>query len=142
VLLIVVWVTLIWPLNIPLMALAFKVRLGRNPNPFEDPWDFWFRSGLASLGLFGMTLVVLLLEWVLIMGAELDTVRGPINLTLLLLYAPPAVAFLFWSFALDDFLDAITIFLLYLMLPGLPLALVAWLLGLFPRLNVIMPWSS
>ena len=45
-------VTLIWPVNVPLAALAYKIRNGSGPNPLADE-GFWWRSTFAALGLAG-----------------------------------------------------------------------------------------
>ena len=46
-------VTLAWPLNVPLMALAYKVRRGTEPLDIEGA-ELWTRSALGSAGLAGI----------------------------------------------------------------------------------------
>jgi hypothetical protein len=122
--------TALWPLTIPLAALAYKVRLGNKPVPFE-PGPFWIRSAFAALGLALMTGVMIGLWFLLVRLLELP--RGGVELVLVLAYIPAAVWYLFWMFALDDMVEALGIFLAYVLLPGLPLGLIAWVTGLWKR---------
>jgi len=130
-------VTLLWPLNIPLAALAYKVRRGYLPVPLERG-EFWFRSTLASLGLAGMTLVLLVLNYALVEGAEFKPEQ--VQLILLMLYLPAAVWLLFWAFALEDGIEAVGLFFLYVLLPGLPLLLIGFLAGWWQALHAEAPW--
>src|SRR5467141_791533 len=75
-------VTLFWPLNIPLAALAYKVRLGDQPMPLE-PRPFWLRSTFAALGLALASLVALGLTFALARGAGFP--MGPIHLVIVML---------------------------------------------------------
>ena len=45
-------VTLAWPLNVPLLAFAYKVRRGSQPLDMEGV-ELWTRSALGSVGLAG-----------------------------------------------------------------------------------------
>jgi hypothetical protein len=130
-------VTLMWPLNVPLAALAYKVRLGYRPIPLERN-ALWLRATFAALGLCGMTLVLLGLNYALVAGAELKPEQ--VQIVLLMLYLPAAVAYLFWIFAMEDMLDALGLFLLYILLPGLPLLLLGRLFGWWNTLGREAPW--
>ncbi|HXG11679.1 MAG TPA: hypothetical protein VNK04_18130 [Gemmataceae bacterium] len=127
----IVVTTLFWPLTIPLAALAYKVRLGQQPIPME-PGPFWIRSTFASLGLAVLSGVMVGLYFLLVRLMELPA--GPVEVVLLLAYIPAAVWYLFWMFALDDMIEALGIFLIYVLLPGLPLLLLAWVTGLWKRM--------
>jgi hypothetical protein len=70
VLLIVLLITAIWPLNVPLLALAFKVSLGGQKMPFETG-EFWWRTFLAGLGLAVFSVVFFFIAYLVIQGAEL-----------------------------------------------------------------------
>lgn len=120
----IVAVTILWPLNIPLVALAYRVRLGDAPFPL-DRRPFWIRSTFAALGLCLMSLVLLGLNH-LFVGRFLFP-PGPIHLSLLLLYIPAGVGYLFWMYALEDMLQGLSLFVLYMLLPGIPLLVLNWL---------------
>jgi hypothetical protein len=139
ILVVLVLVTLVWPLNVPLLAAACKVRQGTQPLGYE-PREFWVRCTFGALGLFGMTLLLLGLTYGLIEEAELKSVAGVVHLVLLLIYSVAAVGYLFWMLALEDMLQALAVFLLYVFLPGVPLFLVGWLLGLGERVRETAPW--
>jgi hypothetical protein len=128
ILVVLVAVTVIWPLNVPLLALACKVRQGTQPLGYE-PREFWVRCTFGALGLFVMTLLLLGLTYGLIEEAELKPAAGVVHLVLLLIYLVAAVAYLFWMLALEDMLEALSVFLLYVFLPGVPLFLIGWLVG-------------
>jgi hypothetical protein len=113
-------VTTIWPLNIPLTALAYKVRRGNKPVDLE-PSEFWVRSTFAALGLSLFTLVAVGLDYLLVVWMELASIAGPIRLVLFMLYVPAAVVYLAWMFGRDDLLDGLPLFLLSTFLPWLAL---------------------
>jgi hypothetical protein len=124
----IVTVSGIWPLNIPLMALAYKVRHGAGPIPFE--WlELWLRSLLGALGLALAAAVLVGLYWLLVPFASLPA--EPVKLMLLVAYLPAGVWFLFWMFALEDMLEGLSLFLIYIFLPGFVLFLLS-LLSFFP----------
>jgi len=130
-------VTLAFPLNVPLMALAYKVRHGSEPLEVEGS-ELWTRSALASAGPAGLSLVLLLLAYALVQGAELP--RGITLVVLLLAYLPAAVAYVTWCWGYDEFVDGLSVFLIYVLLPGLPLLLIGWLAGLSKTLAEKAPW--
>lgn len=114
-------VTVAWPLNVPLMALAFKIRQGQAAVPFETR-AFWLRSTFAALGLAVLSLLLVGLDHALTAGAEIPA--GPTHLILLIAYLPVAVWYLFVLFAMEDMVPALGVFMLYIFLPGLLLLLI------------------
>jgi hypothetical protein len=130
-------VTLAFPLNVPLMALAYKVRLGTQPLDVEAG-ELWTRAALAALGPAGMSVAILLVAYGLIRLAGLP--QGPTVLVLFLLYLPAAVGYVTWCWGYDEFVDGLGLFLIYVLLPGLPLVLVGWLTGLGRTLADNVPW--
>jgi hypothetical protein len=139
VLVVVAAVTVLWPLNVPLLAVACKLRVAWGKLDYE-PGEFWWRCIFGSLGLAAMTLVMLGLAYLIIVGAELPQSRGVVHLVLILIYLPAAVAFLFWVLALEDLVQALSVFLIYLLVPGLPVFLIGWLLGLWRAVAQNAPW--
>jgi hypothetical protein len=139
---VLVAVTVIWPLNVPLLALACKVRQGTQPVGYE-PREFWLRCTFGALGLAVMTLLLVGLTYGLIVEAELDQksgANGVVHVVLLLIYVVAAMAYLFWMLALEDMLQALSVFLLYVFLPGVPLFLVGWLAGAGGWISENAPW--
>jgi hypothetical protein len=130
-------VTLAWPLNVPLMALAYKVRRGSEPLDVEGA-ELWTRSALAAAGPAGMSLVMLLLGYLLVQVAELP--RGATFLVLFVAYLPAAVAYVTWCWGYDEFVDGLGVFLIYVLIPALPLLLIGWLAGLANTLADKAPW--
>jgi hypothetical protein len=132
-------VTLAWPLNIPLIALAYKVRQSGQKIDMEDR-EFWTRSTFAALGLAVLTLVTLGLTYLLVEGAELKQMAGQVHLVLLLAYLPLAVWFVFWIYALEDMLQGLSLFSLYVLLPLVPLLVVGRFTPLWAFVRRIAPW--
>ena len=124
---IIATIALAWPVNILLAALAYKVRLGNAPMPLE-PTSFWLRSTFVGLGLavsMGATLGV---DYFL---AGLTDNPGLIHLVLLVAYLPVGVWLVFWMYELEDMMQGLSVFTLFLLMPGIPLLLLAVLLGKF-----------
>jgi hypothetical protein len=136
---VIAFATLIWPLNIPIAAGAYKVYFSAKPLPFE-PKEFWIRSTVASLGLGLLTLVSFFILYMLIDVVELKDLQGEIVIALFLLYLPAAVAGVFFIFALEDMVQAAGIFFLYVLMPGLPFLLIYWLAHLSTKFSAMAPW--
>ena len=130
-------VTLIWPLNIPLLALAYKVRLGYRAVPLAKA-AFWWRSTFGSLGLAGMTLVLMGVLYALVDGADFKPEQ--VQLVLLMAYLPAAVWYLFWMYAMEDMLESLSVFLLYILLSGLPLLLIGRWFGWWETVAADYKW--
>jgi hypothetical protein len=141
VLVLILTITLLWPINIGLLILAFRVQLGTGKLPYDEPRELRWRAALGATGLVGLSLVFVGLAYVINVGAELTgSMRGAVYLTLLLLYVPAAVGFLFWCFAFEDLGPAVAVFLLYVGLPAFPLLLVGWLFRFWEYLRSSAPW--
>jgi hypothetical protein len=134
---VVLLVTLAWPPNILLLALAYKIALGGQKIDME-PREFWTRSAVAALGLAFLSLVLLGLVYYLVGLTELQA--GIVHLVLFMAYLPLAVWFVFWMYALEDLLQGLSVFSLYILLPVLPLLAVGRLVGLWQRLRDFTPW--
>jgi hypothetical protein len=136
VLVIIVTTTLFWPLTVPLAALAYKVRLGPQPVPM-DTTAYWTRSAFAALGLAIMAVVLTGLDFLLIAGGGMPA--GVVHFALLLLYAPLAVWFLTVMFALEDLLQGLSVFMIWVFLPGLVLGALS-LIGFGLPLELAESW--
>ena len=69
-----------------------------------------------------MTVVLMGLLYALVEGA--DFTPPQVQLVLLMAYLPAAVWYLFWMFAMEDMFESLSVFLLYILLSGLPLLLI------------------
>jgi len=130
-------VTLIWPVNIGLLALAYKVRQGRQPIDME-PSEFWWRCCFGALGLLGISVVLLGLNYLLVQMAGMPA--GPVQIMLLFGYVLAALGFLFWMIAHEDLLHAASVFFLYVLLPGVPLLLIGRMTHSWEKLMQFAPW--
>jgi hypothetical protein len=110
------------------LAAAVKVRSGTAPLPYEDSREFWWRSTLGSFGVAVLAGVLLGIMYFLIVVQELTAAAGVVQLALLLMLIPAAAGLLFWALALEDFFQALAVFGIYVLLPGLVLTLVGVLL--------------
>jgi hypothetical protein len=119
-LILVVSISLYFPLNVPLAALAYRVQRGTKPIPLETG-PFWTRSAFVALGLTILSYLTLGLDYFAVSwGLPADVV----HLVFLGLYLPVGVWYVFWMFELEEALEAFNILLIYVALPGLPLALI------------------
>ena len=127
-------VAVLFPLNIPLMALAYKIRNG--PNRISMPrQEFWWRSTGAALAVTVCTLVMLGVDYLLAEGAAFPA--GIIHMVMLMAYVPAAVWACFVMFALDDPLQGLSVVVLYLTLP----VLVLYLLNLVVAFWLPVDWA-
>src|SRR5262249_52734062 len=127
----------VWPVSVPLAALAYRVRLGPARVPFETS-AFWARSTFAGLGLCVMSLVLVGLDYVA--SARFGLPAGPVHLTLLMVYVPAAVWFLFVMFALEDLLQGLGLLVLFIFLPGLPLLFIHQVFDFWLPLGPALDW--
>jgi hypothetical protein len=120
-LVLVVSVTVPFPVNVPLAALAYKVRLGPDPVPL-DPGPFWLRSALAAFLLAALGLATTGADYLLVRA---DVPAGVVHMALLLAVVPAGVWLLASAFELEDLLQGLSVFVIYVFLPGLPLLMLA-----------------
>jgi hypothetical protein len=134
----IVTVTLFWPVNVPLAALAYKVRNGPKPIPLETQ-AFWVRSTFAALGLCLLALFLVGVDAGLVAAG---VPAGIVHLILFMLYLPAAVWFVFWIFALDDGLEALSLLVIYVFLPGLVLGALYLLFDFRAPLALAESWLA
>src|SRR5947208_724571 len=91
---VIAFVTLIWPLNVPIVAGAYRVYHQGKAPAFEQG-EFWVRSTLAALGLAVLTVVFLFIQYILVEGFEFKEVQGPIVVALFMLYLPIGAFYVF-----------------------------------------------
>ncbi len=120
-------IAVLWPLNVPLMALAYKVRNGPKP-VLLTAGEFWTRATFAALVIAVLTLVIVGLDYSLAVGADLPA--GPVHLVMLVAYVASGMWVLFVFLALDDLMQGVSVFVIYLCLP----------IGVFFVINLIVPF--
>jgi len=124
-------VAILWPFNILLAALAYKIRLGPNKNPLK-PKEYWVRSGAVATVVAAITLVALVLDYVL--AEEMDFPAGPVHLVVFMAYVPAAVWAIFVFFSLEDLMQALSVFVIYIYLPVLVLYVLNAIIGFWQPL--------
>jgi hypothetical protein len=130
-------VTLFWPFNVPLVALAYRIRQGSRPLDIE-PKELWIRATFASLALALLSAVMLGLLYTLIQSVGFPA--GAVQFTLLMAYLAAAVGLLFWILALEDLLQAVSILLLYVLIPAIPVLLAGRLAHVWVAIRESSPW--
>ena len=127
----------LWPLNIPLVALAYKIQNG--PKAIEmEKQEFWLRSTFAALCVAVLTIAAVIVDYI-ITGMEFPA--GPIHLAIFMAYIPAAVWILFLFFALDDLTQASTVLLFFVYMPAIVLYVLNWITGLWdPLLGYANSW--
>ena len=131
-------VVMLWPVNVPILALAYKVQHGPNPIPMERS-EFWTRSTFAALVLAVAGLGCAVVDYLLVTGADLPA--GPIHLMVFMAFLPAGAWLLFWMYAMDDLGPAFSLLLIYLCLPGFVLTLLTWL-GLWFPVGLAESWLA
>jgi hypothetical protein len=126
-------VAVLWPVNVPLMALAYKIQRGPKSLGME-PSEFWTRSTFAALFLALMTVVAVGADYVL--ADNMGFPAGPVHLIVLMAYAPAAVWLLFVMFALDDLMQGLSVFMLYIFVP----VAVLFVLNVFGLWQWMLDW--
>jgi hypothetical protein len=125
VLILLVIISLYWPLNVPLAALACKVRNGANPLPLSLV-SFWLRSTFAALGMAVLALSLTGFDAAMVF---IDMPPGFVHLVMFALYVPLGSWWMFTIFALEDFWEGLSTLLLFVFLPGFVLVVLKLLFG-------------
>jgi hypothetical protein len=131
-------VACLWPLNAPLLALAFKIQQGPKPIDMENS-EYWFRSFVGSLALAVTTAAFVFIDYLIADGAELPA--GPTHLVVVAAYVPVAVWIVAYFFAMDDLLQGFSLLVIYLFMPIFVLFVLNWMLGFWnPLLDFALTW--
>src|SRR5262245_27772475 len=126
----------LWPLNIPLLAFAFKIQNGSKPIDMEND-EYWWRSSVGALVLGMVTAGFIFVDYMLADWAELPP--GPIHMIVFAGYVPAAVWVLTLFFAMDDLMHGLSLFIIYIYLPVLAVLGLNGLLWLV-KLNIRWDW--
>lgn len=133
-----VTIAALWPVNIPLAFLAYKIRQG--PKPIDMPRAaLWWRCTFATLLVAVMTAGFVIVDYLLASLAGFPP--GPIHLIILMAYIPAAAGIFFVFFALEDFFQGLSMFMIYVYLPVLVLYVINAMIGVWnPLLNYAGGW--
>ena len=126
----------LWPVNAPWLAFAFKIQHGSKPIDMEND-EYWTRSFVTSLVLGLVTAAFVFVDYMLADWADLPA--GVIHMIVYAGYLPFAVWILTLFFAMDDLLNGLSLFIIYLYLPVLVVLLLNGLLWLV-KLNIRWDW--
>ena len=137
VLILLIIISLYWPLNVPFAALAYKVRIGSEPIPLETA-SYWMRSFAAASGMAVLSLSLMGFDAAL---TAIDLPPGLVHVLMFFLYLPLGSWWMFTIFALEDFWEGLSTLLLYVFLPGLVLVVLKLVLGFeLPHYLDIRSW--
>ena len=126
----------LWPVNAFLLAFALKIQHGAKPIDMEND-EYWTRSFVTSLVLGLVTAAFIFVDHMLADWADLPA--GAIHMIVYAGYVPCAVWILTLFFAMDDLLNGLSLFVIYVYLPVLVVLLLNGLLWLF-KLNFRWDW--
>ena len=121
-------VAVLWPVNAPLAALAYKVQNGARPLSIERD-ELWVRSFLAAGLLALVTVGFILLDYFFI--GITDIVPGPIHLVIFMAYVAAGAYVMFVSFAFSELADGLSVLTIYLGLPLVVLFIVNAISGIW-----------
>ncbi len=113
--------TILWPLNVPLIALAYKVQNGARPISLAHD-EFWYRCLFGAGVLAVLSVAVILLDYFVIDITDLPA--GPIHLLAFIGYVATAPYLMVISFAFTELTEGLGVFVIYIGLPLIVLLLV------------------
>jgi hypothetical protein len=122
-------VAVLWPVNIPLIALAYKIQKGGRPLGEEEEEEFWSRCMWAAGLLAVLTIAFVFLDYFIINVTDFPP--GPIHLVVLMGYIPAAAFVTLYAFGYADLLDGLGTFVIYIGLPVFALMIVNAFTGLW-----------
>jgi hypothetical protein len=128
VLILLIIISLYFPINVPLAALAYKVRIGAQPIPLSIT-AYVLRSTVAALGMGVLSLSLMGFDKVL---TEAGLPPGLVHMTMCLCFVPLGAWWMFKAFALEDAWEGLSTLLLFVFLPGIVLVLVKLITGASP----------
>lgn len=127
----------LWPLNIPMAAFAYKVRLGNKPLDIDSD-ELWTRATLASLVLGLATVGFVFLDWFII--DSLAFPAGPIHVAVVMGYIPAGMWIMTLFFGFSDLMDGLSVFTIYIMLPVVVLWILYQIIPWNPALTLAYDW--
>ncbi len=136
VLIITISVSYLVPITIPLAALAYRIQLGTREMEFETD-ALWWRSAGMSVGFAVISFVVMYVDYLL---TETGFPVGMIHVGLVMLYLPACVWYAFWMFAFDELYEGLSLFVIYLLIPGLLVAILVTMGAKLPPMTWVEGW--
>jgi hypothetical protein len=128
VLILLIIISIYFPLNVPIAALAYKVRIGAHPIPFSQ-LAYWGRSIIAALGMAFLSISLMGFDKVLF---EAGVPAGLVHMSMFICFVPLGAWWMSKAFALEDGWEGLSTLLLFVFLPGLVLVVVKLVTGLMP----------
>jgi hypothetical protein len=134
-----VTIAVLWPVNVPLAWVSYRIWHGTKPIDEEMQEELWRRAAWGS-GLIGVSaLVFVVFDYILWNWAGLPS--GPVHLIVYLSLVALATWVLMLYFALEDFFQGLSMLLLYFYLPVFVLWLPNRLFGMWdPLLGWVKAW--
>jgi hypothetical protein len=118
----------LWPINVPVIALAYKIQHGARPISIERE-ELWYRSFLGAGMLALLTAGAVLVDYFLVDLTGFPA--GPIHLVIFAGYVAAAAWLMFIAFAYTDLLEGLGIFTIYVGLPVFLLFVINAVLGIW-----------
>lgn len=136
-LILLITISLYFPVSIPIAALAVKVQHGNKPLPLS-PLALWLRATLAALGMAVLSISLMGFDKFI---ADAGLPPGIVHLIAFLAYIPLGAGWMFKAFALEDPWAGLSTLLLYVCMPGLVLVLLKLVFNLeLPHVFEIKDW--
>jgi len=140
-----VTVAALWPLNVPMAALSFRIWRETRESDIEGS-ELWVRAFLASTSLAVLTILFVAVDWAIADQAEFAP--GVVHMTILVGFLAAASGIVVYIFSLDDFFQGVSLVIIYVFLPVIVLWLLNSLLGLIngslrfwdPMVNIAKYW--
>jgi hypothetical protein len=111
-------VAILWPANVPLAALAFRIWRESGESEIEGS-ELWWRAAYASFVLAAIMAAFIGIDWLLADRAEISP--GPIHITVFGSFVALAAWVMVYFFSLNDYFEGLSLVVIYLFLPLLVL---------------------
>src|SRR5688500_382902 len=122
-----VTVAVLFPINVPMAALAFRIWQGPRREDHMETDEFWKRSALAALVIALVSVAFVFIDYVLWAWAELPA--GPVHLVVFTGYLAAVVWMMMLFFEVEDFFQGLSLAVIYLYIPVFILWLLNWPIG-------------
>ncbi len=134
-----VTIAALWPVNVPVANLAYRIWSNNKLPPDTEPQEMWVRSTLATLAIGVSAVVMTVVDNLLVDRAELPA--GPVHFVIYASLIGLAAWMMMLFFEIEDFFAALGLVVIYFYLPWFVLYVINWLLGVWnPLLNYVFRW--
>jgi hypothetical protein len=126
-------VAILWPINIPMLALAYRIHNIPEQYAIEPEELWWPRATGGAFCIAILTVAAVALDYVMVDWGEVPA--GPAHLVVFMAWVPAATWILFIWFAYTDVFEGLSLLIIYL---GIPIFVLIVLNAIFGFWNFLL----